>query len=145
MNTTTLKLSPAALALSDAMLILAPLAIFLFILFMKGEYSSVVYKAEWSFVMVFYIIEVIKDQIKTRRLEGYHEAHTEAGVAFYSILLSLGVLFLYADYEHSQGFVGLNSKAFITFKLFLFLGSFMLFMFHRHKKYRLLSKEPQTI
>lgn len=134
-----------ALALVDAIIIMAPLAIFLFMLVVRGDYSSLGYKVEWSFVVVFYIIEVIRDQVVVRRLEGYHESHAEAGVAFYSVILSIAVLLLYADYEYSQGFVGLRPEAFNFIKLCFFVCSFVLFMFHRKKKYELLSAQPPLV
>jgi hypothetical protein len=134
-NTAPPKRDPKTLAFADAIFILAPLLLFLFILALNGARESIHQKAEWSFVMVFFLIEALRDQVKRQRLENYHEDHAEAGVMFYGLILTIGALFLFADFKNSIDPSSTTMQSFYTIKFFLFIFSFLLFLFHRYKKY----------
>ncbi|WQN28479.1 hypothetical protein ULE26_04010 [Stutzerimonas stutzeri] len=134
-DTAAPKRDPKALVFADAILILAPLLLFLFILVISDAHDSILQKAEWSFVMVFFLVEALRDQVKRQRLENYHEDHTEAGVVFYGIILTIGALFLFADFRNSIDPNSTNLQSFYTVKFTLFIFSIALFSFHRYKKY----------
>jgi cytochrome b561 len=137
------KRDPKALAFADAILILAPLLLFLFIVAISGAYDSIHQKAEWSFVMVFFLVEALRDQVKRQRLENYHEDHTEAGVVFYGLILTIGALFLFADFRNSIDPSAINLQSFYTIKFSLFTFSFILFLYHRYKKYSYLPAKAE--
>jgi len=132
----TPKRGPKTLAFADAVLILAPLFIFLFILALNGNRESIFQKAEWSFITIFFLIEILRDQIKRQHLENYHADQTESGVIIYSLVLAVGVLFLYADFENSMGLGSISIQAFYTVKFSLLSFSFIFFLAHRYRKYK---------
>lgn len=85
--------------------------------------------------MVFFLVEVLRDQVKRQHLENYHEDHTEAGVVFYGLILTIGALFLFAEFRNSIDPNQTSPQSFYTIKFLLFILSIYLFYFHRYKKY----------
>ncbi len=130
------KRDPRVLVFVDALVILAPLILYLCILLLNGDVKFLLHKAEWSFVTVFYLVEVLRDQIKRQRSEGFHEDQTEAGVVFFSLILSLGVLVLFADFRNTIELSPLPEMAFLVAKFGMFILSALLFIYYRHKKYK---------
>lgn len=138
------KRDPIVLVLVDALVILAPLTLYLCILLLNGDVKLLLHKAEWSFVTVFYLVEVLRDQIKRQRSEGFHEDQTEAGVVFYSLILSLGVLVLFADFRNTVEPSPLPEVAFLIAKFGMFIISALLFIYYRHKKYKAKTNEDSV-
>ena len=136
------KRDPKVLATIDALVICAPLLLFLFILLLNRNIDFILQKAEWSFVTVFYLVEVLRDQVKRQSLESYHEDQTEAGVVFFSIVLSLGVLILFADFRNTLEPSELSEAVLFPAKFGMFTLSACLFLFYRFRKYKVQSLIP---
>lgn len=127
------------IAFVDLLIILAPVLILLIILFFEGKMNEALNRPEWSFVTVFYLIEILKDQIVRHAKERYQLQQSEAGVVFYSLALVVGVLILYLDFRHSAGSSMLDTDVVYLIK-FSFLGVVALeFFFHRVRKLKLLN------
>lgn len=121
----------------DALLIAAPLLILFLILLFDGQPEVILSKSEWSFVTVFYLIEVLRNQVSRNKLEGYAIEQVEAGTALYAIVLIIGVLVLATDYRNSIGEKTIPLDAIYILKFSAFLTSLTLFIWSKFKRYKL--------
>lgn len=121
----------------DTLLIAAPLFILFLILSFDGQPRAIFNKPEWSFVTVFYLIEVLRNQVSRYKIEGYAIEQAEAGTAFYSIVLVVGVLILAADYKYSIGNSPLTESEIYLLKFSAFFISLALFCWSRFRRYKL--------
>lgn len=128
----------------DAVLIAAPLFILFLILLFDGQPEVILSKSEWSFVTVFYLIEVLRNQVSRHKLEGYALEQVEAGIALYAIILIIGVLVLAADYRSSIGKPTIPLEAIYILKFSAFIGSFILFILSKFKRDKLLDSVHKT-
>lgn len=130
------KYDPRVLVSVDAFVICAPAMIYFFILFLEGDIDTLFARPEWSYITVFFLVEVLRDQIKRIRLEGHAEEAVESGVVFYGIILVLGALVLIADFKNSLGLSQLPEPALLFTKFGFLILATGLFWGHRARKYK---------
>lgn len=131
------KSNPIVLVSVDALVICAPAMIYFFMLLLEGDTDTIPTRPEWSYITVFFLVEVLRDQVKRIRIEGYTEETVESGVVFYGILLVLGVLVLVADFKSSLGLSQLPDLALLIIKFGFLLLATGFFLGHRARKYKI--------
>jgi len=130
------KKDSIAITFMDTLMILAPLLFFIFILAINGNILDILNKTEWSFVTVFYLIEVVRDQIARNKHNQYNLQQVESGIIFYVLILVFGIMILMADSQHLYGSISMDENWFFIMKFMAFFLSLFLFTYHRYRKHK---------
>jgi hypothetical protein len=129
-----MKKNNITITLIDAISICCPIIFLFFILIFEGDAGSMLNRSEWSFITVYFLMEVLRDQASRVRDNSYHIQHAEGGHVLYALILVLGVLVLAADFKHSIHPDSIPDSVIYVAKFSFFAFSFVLFLYHRFKK-----------
>lgn len=125
------KQNPIVLTLIDLFMICAPLMFLFGIMLLEGHGAKIMNKPEWSFVTVFLLIEVIRDQATRGETQKLHVKHLEAANVFYLLFLVGAVLVMGADYRFSIDRGAIDSGLMYELRIGYFKFAVTVFVAHR--------------